>query len=86
MEGDAGRRRGMTVCRPFAWRAERGMSLERLDRWSDTLDPPARVEGVSMLDGYLTAIVVGPHVRSHRRNGSTICSAREGISPQPQSR
>ena len=36
------------------------MSLERLDRWFDTLDPPARVEGVSMLDGYLTAIIVGP--------------------------
>ena len=36
------------------------MSLERLDRWFDTLVPAARVEGVSMLDGYLTAIIVGP--------------------------
>jgi uncharacterized protein len=60
MEGDAGRRRGMTARRPRTRRAERGMSLERLDRWLDTLDPPARVEGVSMLDGYLTAIIVGP--------------------------
>jgi uncharacterized protein len=60
MEGGTGRHRGMTARRPRARRPERGMSLERLDRWFDTLDPPARVEGVSMLDGYLTAIIVGP--------------------------
>ena len=40
--------------RPRARRTERGMSLEQLDTWLDTLEPPARVEGVSMLDGYLT--------------------------------
>lgn len=50
----------MTARRPRARRAERGLSLEQLDAWFDTLDPPARVEGVSMLDGYLTAIVIGP--------------------------
>ena len=36
------------------------MSLERLNTWLNTLDPPPRVDGVSMLDGYLTAIVIGP--------------------------
>ena len=36
------------------------MSLEHLDEWLDTLQPKARVDGVSMMDGYLTAIVVGP--------------------------
>jgi hypothetical protein len=39
MEGGTGRRRGMTARRPRARRAERGMNLERLDRWFDTLDP-----------------------------------------------
>jgi uncharacterized protein len=60
MEGGTGRRHGMTARRPRARRPERRMSLERLDRWFDTLVPPARVEGVSMLDGYLTAIIIGP--------------------------
>ena len=36
------------------------MDLERLDAWLDGLDPRARVNGVSMLDGYLTALVIGP--------------------------
>ncbi len=36
------------------------MSLEQLDGWLDALEPKARVDGVSMMDGYLTAIVVGP--------------------------
>jgi uncharacterized protein len=36
------------------------MALEELEHWIDHLDPPPRVDGVSMLDGYLTAIVVGP--------------------------
>jgi uncharacterized protein len=36
------------------------MSLARLDAWLDKLDPPARVNGMSMLDGYLTAVIVGP--------------------------
>jgi uncharacterized protein len=40
--------------------AGRGLSLEQLDDWFLALEPPARVEGVSMLDGYLTAIIVGP--------------------------
>jgi uncharacterized protein len=36
------------------------MSLEQLDAWLGELDPPGRVDGVSMLDGYLTALIVGP--------------------------
>ncbi|MEO8716238.1 MAG: UPF0149 family protein [Acetobacteraceae bacterium] len=36
------------------------MSLEQLDDWLDMLKPRARVDGASMMDGYLTAIVVGP--------------------------
>jgi uncharacterized protein len=36
------------------------MSLEQLDTWLDTLDPRPKVGGTSMLDGYLTAIVIGP--------------------------
>jgi len=36
------------------------MSLEALQSWLQALEPPPRVDGVSMLDGYLTAIVVGP--------------------------
>jgi len=36
------------------------MSLEQLDAWLYTLEPPPRVNGTSMLDGYLTAIVIGP--------------------------
>ena len=36
------------------------MSLEQLDAWLHTLAPALRVDGVSMLDGYLTAIVIGP--------------------------
>jgi uncharacterized protein len=36
------------------------MSLEQLDGWLRTIEPPAKVAGTSMLDGYLTAIVIGP--------------------------
>lgn len=36
------------------------MSLEQLEDWIDHLYPPPLIEGVSMLDGYLTAIIVGP--------------------------
>jgi hypothetical protein len=31
-----------------------------LDDWLRTLQPPAQVDGMSMLDGYLTAIIIGP--------------------------
>jgi hypothetical protein len=36
------------------------MSLEALQAWLRALRPPPRVDGVSMLDGYLTAIIIGP--------------------------
>jgi uncharacterized protein len=36
------------------------MDLEALDAWLERLKPAAKVDGVSMLDGYLTAIIVGP--------------------------
>jgi uncharacterized protein len=36
------------------------MDLEALDAWFERLKPAAKVDGVSMLDGYLTAIIVGP--------------------------
>lgn len=36
------------------------MNLEELDAWLRTLKPSARIDGASMLDGYLTAIVIGP--------------------------
>ena len=38
----------------------RGAGFDQLDDWFLALEPPARVEGVSMLDGYLTAIIIGP--------------------------
>lgn len=51
----------MTMPSPRRTRsARRAMSLEQLDAWLHTLDPAPRVDGVSMLDGYLTAIVIGP--------------------------
>ena len=50
----------MTTRRMRPTRTGRGLSLEQLDDWFLALEPPARVEGVSMLDGYLTAIIIGP--------------------------
>jgi uncharacterized protein len=38
----------------------RAMTLEELEDWIDHRDPPPLVDGVSMLDGYLAAIIVGP--------------------------
>jgi uncharacterized protein len=35
-------------------------TLDHLDDWIRTLEPSARVDGMSMLDGYLTAIIIGP--------------------------
>jgi uncharacterized protein len=40
--------------------AGRVMSFDQLDDWLDTLDASAKVDGASMLDGYVTAIVIGP--------------------------
>jgi len=40
--------------------ADTAMNLEKLEAWLDRVDPQPRVDGVSMLDGYLTAIVIGP--------------------------
>jgi len=36
------------------------MDIESLDVWLERLEPAPKVNGVSMLDGYLAAIVVGP--------------------------
>ncbi len=36
------------------------MDLEVLDAWLERLKPAAKVDGVSMLDGYLAAIVASP--------------------------
>jgi uncharacterized protein len=36
------------------------MSLEQLEHWIELLEPPPLIDSVSMLDGYLTAIIVGP--------------------------
>ena len=41
-------------------RRKRAMSLEQLNAWLNTLEPAPKVDGTSMLDGYLTAIVIGP--------------------------
>jgi uncharacterized protein len=40
--------------------APKTMSLEKLDVWLEKAEPAPKVDGVSMLDGYLTAIVIGP--------------------------
>ena len=53
--------RGVTKQRPRRDRsAGPAMSLDQLDDWLDALDPRAKVDGASMLDGYVTAIVIGP--------------------------
>jgi len=36
------------------------MDLEALDAWLERLKPASKVDSVSMLDGYLAAIIVGP--------------------------
>jgi uncharacterized protein len=38
----------------------KAMDLESLDAWLKKLKPASKVDGVSMLDGYLAAIVIGP--------------------------
>jgi uncharacterized protein len=38
----------------------RAMSLEQLGAWLQTLESAPRVDGASMLDLYLTAIIIGP--------------------------
>ena len=43
--------------RPKA-RKLRALTLEQLEDWLDSLDPPAA--GVSMIDGFLTALIVSP--------------------------
>jgi uncharacterized protein len=39
---------------------EEAMTLEQLDSWLRGLEPASKVDGMSMLDGYLTAVVIGP--------------------------
>lgn len=64
VEGSAGGTPGRRGVRRRRSRRRHGarevMSLEELECWIDHLDPPPLVDGVSMLDGYLTAIIVGP--------------------------
>ena len=64
MEGVAaarGRHCGLMRQRRQAARARRGvMTLDQLDDWLRTLQSPAQVDSISMLDGYLTAIIIGP--------------------------
>ena len=36
------------------------MTLDQLDSWLKALEPAPKVDGMSMLDGYLTAVVIGP--------------------------
>ena len=50
-------RRSQTVRRR---RTSKAMTLEELEDWIDHLDPSPRVDGVSMLDGYLAAVIIGP--------------------------
>jgi uncharacterized protein len=51
----------MKTLRPRRTRSSRpGMSFEQLEAWLQTLEPAPQVDGASMLDGYLTAIVIGP--------------------------
>jgi uncharacterized protein len=53
--------RSVTKQKPRRTRsAARAMSLDQLDHWLDALDPPAKVDGASMLDGYVTVVVIGP--------------------------
>src|ERR1700709_2554387 len=39
---------------------EKAMTLDQLDSWLKALEPAPKVDGMSMLDGYLTAVVIGP--------------------------
>jgi uncharacterized protein len=61
-EGRCNRRRSMTnqLRRQRSRSAQRAMTLDQLNAWLNTIEPEPRVDGVSMLDGYLTAIVIGP--------------------------
>jgi uncharacterized protein len=36
------------------------MRLEELEAWIDRLEPSPLIDGVSMLDGYLTVVIIGP--------------------------
>jgi uncharacterized protein len=56
------------------------MSLEELERWIEHLNPPPLIDGVSMLDGYMTATIIGPcfiepHGWLHHCWGHTVGSA-----------
>lgn len=60
LEGDAGRPNGRRVKQKREPAAPKAMRLETLDIWLRQLEPSSKVDGVSMLDGYLTAIAIGP--------------------------
>jgi uncharacterized protein len=55
-----GRRRMRRVRAARRRRMSEAMTLEQLEHWIDHLDPLPLVDGVSMLGGYLAAIIVCP--------------------------
>jgi uncharacterized protein len=50
------RRAGEVGCGAIAG----ALTLDQLQTWLDDLEPPPKIDDVSMLDGYLTAIIIGP--------------------------
>ena len=63
VEGSPGSPAGRRVSRPAPGRrryAAQARSLEQLARWIERLEPSPLIDGLSMLDGCLTAIIVGP--------------------------
>jgi uncharacterized protein len=55
------------------------MDLEALDAWLEKLKPAAKVDSVSMLDGYLAAIIVGPRSLSPNEWFFDLLGARGNI-------
>ena len=53
--------------------------LEALDAWLEKLKPAAKVDGVSMLDGYLAAIIIGPRSISPDERFFDLLGARGNI-------
>jgi hypothetical protein len=69
----------MTTRRRRTTRTGRSLSLELLDGWFLALDPPARVEGVLMLDGYLITDIIGPRSIPPDEWFDDLFGARDGV-------